>query len=93
MKVGDVALTRPVDPGDLRVGDVVRFREGNTPILHRLIKIERSPQGRLFVTQGDANNAPDPPIIAEQIEGKVVFTIPEAGWVPITLGRIFQQLR
>ncbi len=92
MEVGDLALTRPVDAGDLRVGDVVRFREGSTPVLHRLIKIERSPQGRLFVTQGDANNAPDPPIIAEQIEGKVVVTVPKAGWVPITLGRMFQQL-
>ena len=92
MEVGDLALTRPVDPRDLRIGDVIRFREGNTPILHRLITIERSPQGPLFVTQGDANNAPDRPIIAEQIEGRVVLTIPEAGWVPITLGRIFQQL-
>ncbi len=92
MEVGDVALTRPVDPDDLQVGDVVRFREGNTPILHRLIKIERSPQGPLFITQGDANNAPDSPIIAGQIEGKVVLTIPEAGWVPITLEKILHRV-
>jgi len=41
-----------------------------------------------FVTQGDANNAPDNPVNERQVMGKVVLTIPKLGWVSIYLKEI-----
>ena len=77
---GDVAIVRDgVDPAALRVDDVILFRQGTLPIVHRIVTIEEGDGGRVFTTQGDNVEAPDPPITADQIDGKVVFLIPEVG--------------
>jgi signal peptidase len=34
-----------------------------------------------FVTQGDANNAADNPIVVDQVKGRVAYTVPLVGWV------------
>lgn len=83
LHTGDVVLTRDVDPGDVRVGDIVRFRVGDTVVLHRVIEIYRNDTGSWFVTKGDNNEDADRPIQAEQIEGRVVAVIPRVGWVGI----------
>lgn len=93
MHTGDLAITREVDPRDLEVGDVVRFRGDAVAIMHRIIEIEDTDQGRVFVTQGDNNNAPDAPIVEAQIEGEVITTIPKIGWLPIALNKLLNGLQ
>ncbi len=83
LHTGDVVLTREVDPDDIRIGDIVRFRIGDTEVLHRVIEIYRNDTGAWFVTKGDNNEDADRPIQAEQIEGRVVAVIPKVGWVGI----------
>jgi signal peptidase I len=77
IKKGDVVVTRPVAMKDIREGDVIYFREGNTglPFVHRVIAIRRlvltqqNQAGEItgqrveyaFTTKGDANAAPDGP--------------------------------
>jgi len=36
-------------------------------------------EGLVFTTKGDANNAEDPPVQAEQLVGRKVLVIPKAG--------------
>ena len=93
MHTGDLVITRPVDPDELEVGDVVRFVVGRTPVMHRITEIEETANGRVFVTQGDNNNTPDDPLLEGQIEGEVIVTVPNVGWVPIKLGQAFHSLR
>jgi signal peptidase len=93
MHTGDLAVVREVDPDNLAVGDIVRFTDGDVPIIHRIIEIEETGNGRVFVTQGDNNGSPDPPILEGQILGEVVFTIPEAGWVPIHFSDLVGMVR
>jgi signal peptidase len=88
----DLLFTREVDAESLRVGDVIRFQQGPRSVAHRIIEIERTDAGPVFVTQGDNNNAADAPIVAGQIEGKVVFDIPKAGWVTTAPKRLLQRL-
>jgi len=97
IKAGDIAITRPVSPDDVQVGDIVRFRQGKTAILHRVVAIQRESGQTIFITQGDNNNTTDEPWEADRLEGKLVLVIPKVGWVAIWLkqliGSVAQLLR
>ena len=83
---GDVAIVREgVDPATLEVGDVVLHRRGDLTVVHRIVAIEEGADGPVFTTQGDNRSSPDPPFGAEQLEGKVVFTIPWVGYLNLWL--------
>lgn len=93
MEVGDLVLTRPVAARDLEVDDVVKFGKQGVPVIHRIVQIEDTPQGQVFVTKGDNNNTTDDPILPGEIEGKVVFVVPKVGWVSIALGKLLSQVQ
>ncbi len=63
-----------------QVGDVITFStSGKLPVTHRIIG--ETPDGS-FVTQGDANNAPDAqPVPREQVAGKVFLVLAGGGKV------------
>lgn len=88
IKAGDIAITRPVSPGDVRVGDIVRYRQGHTAILHRVMEMYRQGDKTIFITKGDNNNTADAPWDSSQLEGKLVLLIPKVGWVPILLRQL-----
>lgn len=60
---GAAALSVPVAPSDLRIGDVVTVDRGpdSLPITHRVVSIEQAADAdeRTLVLQGDANAMPD----------------------------------
>lgn len=63
-------------------GDIVTFRSLSDGLVkrftHRIVSIE----GAAAVTKGDANNSADPePTPLSKAEGKVVFTVPLAGYL------------
>ncbi len=89
--VGSLVVIRDVDPDTVKVGDVVTYRltsrlgfdtEGyDTPYLtHRVESIESDASGLRFITQGDANTAPDPlEVSPTQLLGRVVLVSSLAG--------------
>jgi signal peptidase len=81
--VGDIVLTQYVPLQDIRVGDVIGFREYGQTVIHRVVKIMNDADQVTLITQGDANNMPDPPVTSSNYQGKVVFYIPKIGWVSI----------
>ncbi|NJE04150.1 signal peptidase I [Thermococcus sp. MV11] len=94
----DLVVTRPVDPDQLRVGDVILYRVtiGNSTyrITHRIIAIENTSNGYYFRTKGDNRNYPDPwQVYPDQVIGKVVLVIPKIGiiwyYTPIIVLGIF----
>ena len=87
LDVGDIAITVQTRPEKIGVGDIIQYwREGETaPIIHRVIEIYKSGGTTYIVTKGDANNAPDEPIMATRTVGKVIFIIPKLGWISIYL--------
>lgn len=82
--VGDVVIIADTKASRIIEGDVIRFQEGKIAVMHRVVSIEESPNGPIFITKGDANDAVDSaPVVAEQVKGKAAFTIPKIGWIAI----------
>lgn len=54
--------------------------------------LPKGASGPVFITKGDANNTKDPPVLAEQIEGKVVFVVPKVGWLPNQVKRLIDKI-
>jgi signal peptidase len=80
---GDVVITREVPVESVEVGDIIRFRRGDVYILHRVVEVQIDGDEILFITQGDANFSLDPPVMANQLHGKVILTVPKIGWMTI----------
>lgn len=87
---GAFVVVQPVQPAQLRVGEVITFAlESGKPqtATHRIVgKSIRTSDGAVsFKTKGDANNAPDvAAVLPEQIQGKVRFVIPYLGRFALT---------
>ena len=77
-KVGEVVISKEVDPSTIKKGDdVVYLGEKNDfkdkIITHRVIKIENKDGEYYFTTKGIANDYNDPVISSNQLYGKVVY--------------------
>jgi signal peptidase I len=80
---GDVVFVTALDPVDVREGDVITFhsRAGdNFIITHRVVEVLESEDRVRWITQGDANQNPDPFVVTpETLIGRVEFKIPAWG--------------
>lgn len=77
--VGDVLISKEVDPSQIKVGDTISY-EGidgdfkNKVITHEVIGIETDENGKyLFRTMGLANIFEDPIVLEEQLYGIVIY--------------------
>ena len=81
LQAGDIAVVRSVDPGALKLGDVVTYRSGESMVTHRIVSTETTPAGQVFVMQGDANTVVDPvPVASSQLVGIVSYRVPKMGF-------------
>ena len=88
LEVYDVLVVQGHDPfEEVEIGDIIVFNrpsDHNRVIVHRVVSIiDEDP--KIIRTQGDANPASIPgtdfPISEEEYIGKVVFTLPQVGYV------------
>ncbi|WP_435741560.1 signal peptidase I [Nocardioides sp. SYSU DS0663] len=82
---GTLIVTRPADPEDIRIGEVVTFQvESGEPqvVTHRVIAVRTGGAGTPeFLTQGDANQVPDEgwrP--AGSVRGVLWYALPKVGY-------------
>jgi len=83
LKPGGIAVTRPVSPRDVCVGDIITFRSpaSATLISHRVVGLSEG-AFPVFRTQGDANEEMDSwEVSPERLVGAVCFHVPYAGYV------------
>ncbi len=73
ISAGDLLIVR--EEGEYKVGDVVVYQNGNTPVVHRILDIS----GEMVTTKGDANNTTDAPFHIDRIKGRVALAIPVLG--------------
>ena len=70
---GDVITVEPVEPANLKRGDIILYRLQNGFIAHRLVNIEEKDGcGLTFILRGDASTSCDAPVKPRQVLGKVV---------------------
>lgn len=85
LKKNDMVFITTVTKEDLKIGDIVVFKNERGFTIHRIIGI----QGEMLTTKGDANNISDEPISYEEIIGRTVnyghapLKIPEIGSISI----------
>ncbi len=83
IKVGSVVVVKPSE--NYKIGDVITFGEISkikTPTTHRIYEIKMQGSQPVYITKGDANDAPDQrEITGKEIIGKVLFSVPYAGYV------------
>ena len=86
LSVNDLVLVRAAD--SYQLDDIVVYQSGSDLIIHRIVGIE----GDAYITQGDANNAPDEPLALSAIKGKAVASVPYLGFLvrllQTTLGKL-----
>lgn len=82
-KTGSVIYVIEVDTKELDVGDVITFRlNGDTTATHRIIEVTEINGETAYVTKGDANDVADGgTVLASQVIGTPVFTIPYLGYL------------
>lgn len=83
VKTGSLVIVKPMDPEEIRPKDIITFRseiESENITTHRVVEIDKNVE-LFFKTRGDANEVEDPmPVNANQVIGKVVYSIPYAGY-------------
>lgn len=73
IRENEAITVEPVAPQDVKVGDIILYRSGESVVAHRVIRIERGKGDTLrFILREDTWGTLDTPIEAGQILGKVV---------------------
>lgn len=90
MPEGSMVVTTPLDPADLRVGDVITYRipvEDRRIVTHRVVEILQPGPTPVVRTKGDANNGVDP--WAARLKGGAVWkarvSVPKVGYATVWL--------
>lgn len=87
LSVGSLIFVKPTDPNSLESNDIITFLTGkNTIVTHRIVEKtvsdENGEEVFRFSTKGDANDVADQKTVrAENVVGKVTFSIPFMGYV------------
>ena len=80
--VGSIVAIRPAK--DYKIGDVITFGEigqAKVPITHRINDIKIEGGQPVYITKGDANNAPDTDEAPySSVDGKMLFSVPLLGY-------------
>lgn len=88
INMGDVVITAPTQPEEIRIGDVITFKQSTVAdpercVTHRVVNITTENDTIQFQTKGDANNGPDMmPVDSSDLIGKIAFSIPFIGFLP-----------
>ena len=92
LHVGDVAIIKKCDAGDINVGDVIEYQMDNYTVIHRVIEKKQKNGQYYFKTKGDNNNTPDLEDIGEEkLIGKLIFKIRYLGYPAVWLNIIQQE--
>ncbi len=88
IKTGSIVIIKP--ESSYNRGDVVTFKDPQFPdatVTHRIFDVKQLNDQTVFITKGDANNAPDEnPSSENQVVGREILAIPYLGY-PIGFAR------
>lgn len=89
---GSGVITLKVKEDKLKEGDIISFTKDNKTVIHRINKVEKEDKEIRYYTKGDANNTVDDGYITyEDINNKVLFSIPLIGYPAIIISDIFSK--
>lgn len=86
LNIGDIVVIKKCSEQDVKVDDIISFREGQTVITHRVIEINETENGKEYITKGDNNNTKDSiPVKFSNIEGVYIRKLEYVGKIVLFL--------
>lgn len=79
IRTGSIVYIKDVKANSLKENDVITFNLNNMTCTHRIVSIDY--ENETIITKGDANISNDNPISFNDVEGKVMFSVPFLGYV------------
>lgn len=84
IQIGDMVVMARWGLADIQPGDVIAVERQGRTIVHRVVEVRQEAGEPLYVTQGDANNAPDEePAAQSQVEGRMIGSVPALGRISL----------
>ena len=84
IQIGDMVMMARWGLADIQPGDVIAVERQGRTIVHRVVEVRQEAGEPLYVTQGDANNAPDEePAAQSQVEGRMIGLVPALGRISL----------
>ena len=83
LRVGELAVTRPLGQATIAVGDIITFYEALTGRIatHRVVEVV-SASAQYYRTKGDTNELADLIYVPrDAVIGKICFSLPYAGYI------------
>jgi signal peptidase I len=80
---GDTLRVERVSPDQVRVGDVVLVGRDGRLCAHRVVTVAEGCGSPRWITQGDANPAPDQPVRWDELLGRVAYLIRAGKPIPV----------
>ncbi len=89
---GAGVITLKVKEDSIKKGDIISFNKDNKKTIHRVEKIEVDGDVIKYYTKGDFNNTQDDGYITyEDINSKIIFTIPLIGYPSVIISELFSK--
>jgi signal peptidase len=93
-KVGDILLSKSIEPSKIKVGDDLVYLGAKDSfagkvVTHQVIKIEQENGEYKFHTKGLANDIEDPVVSESQVYGKIICNIKVLGFINNILNNIY----
>lgn len=82
----DMVITKKIAYEDIKINDIIEYKLNNILVIHRVLEIKQTYNGRVLITKGDSNRSQDAKYVtADQIKGLVVLNIPKVGYPTLWL--------
>ena len=86
LNVGDVVILQRIKPEDIEVQDIIEFKTEKRTVVHRVVEIQKKPEGFYFITKGDHNPVNDKDsVFQDQVVSKAIFRMPLIGYPAVWL--------
>ncbi len=80
---GETLVVERISAGEPQVGDVVLVGREGRLCAHRVVSIAWDSENPRWITQGDGMAAPDRPVLAHELLGRVAYLIRAGKCVPV----------
>lgn len=90
IRKGDIVIIKDTDVRKIKKGDIIRYRMDGYYVVHRVVMINESVDGKSeFITKGDNNNDVDLyPVKESQVDGTIKLDIPYAGYPTLIVSKL-----
>lgn len=81
LRVNDILIVKKSKKENIKVDDIITFREDDSTVTHRVIEIIEDAGETAYKTKGDNNSFEDDRLVPyKEVEGKYLFKIPYLGF-------------